>query len=134
MPNKNHMTVIGHLARDPESKYSPNGVCMTNVTVAASDKWKDKKTGEFKESVEWVRAVIFGDTAELVNEGFSKGDAIHLEGKQVTRKWTDKQGNDRYSTELNANYVARPVYAKKAKAENMQSGVGLDDAEDEIPF
>ena len=131
MPNRNLMTAIGHLARDPEVRYLPNGNALCNLTVACTDKWKGKD-GEWKESTEWVKASIFGDVAELVVEMFKKGDAIHLEGKQVTRKWTDKEGNERYSTELNANYVAKPVYAKKKVETKAPSYNGIPDSD--IPF
>ena len=132
MPNRNHMVVIGHLGKDVEIRYTANSTPIASLVVAATDKWMDKKTKEWKEATEWVKASIYGELAEYVGEEFAKGSAIHLEGKITTKKWTDKNGVDKYSTEMNANYVAKPVYVKKAPSGLNKHGMS-DDADD-VPF
>lgn len=112
MPNVNKQVAVGHLGRDPEMRYLSNGDAVANFSIAVSEKYKDK-SGEWKENTEWIKCVVYRDLAVLVGEKFGKGDAIHVEGKNKTRKWQDKDGNDRYSMELDAYYVAMPIYAKK---------------------
>lgn len=130
MPNRNQQTAIGHLGKDPEVRYISNGDAVCNLTVAATEKWKDK-AGEWKEKTEWIKATIFGKLADLVGKEFKKGDAIHIEGKQATRKWQDQSGQDRYTTEMNVNYVARPIYVRK---ESSCDRAKSDDMDDDIPF
>lgn len=130
MPNRNQQTAIGHLGKDPEVRYMSNGDAVCNITVAATEKWKDK-AGEWKEKTEWIKATIFGKLAEMVGKEFKKGDAIHIEGKQATRKWQDQSGQDRYTTEMNVNYVARPIYVRKDQSGGRAMS---DDMDDDIPF
>jgi len=99
----NKVILIGNLGQDPEVKYTPNGGAVTNVTVATSESWKDKSTGEQKENTEWHRVVFFRRLAEIVGEYLKKGSKVYIEGKLQTRKWQDKDGNDRYTTEIVAN-------------------------------
>jgi len=99
----NKVILIGNLGQDPEVKYMPNGGAVTNVTIATSDSWKDKNTGEQKEKTEWHRVVFFQRLAEIVGEYLKKGSKVYIEGKLQTRKWQDQSGNDRYTTEIIAS-------------------------------
>ena len=99
----NKVILVGNLGRDPEVRYSPNGQAVANVTLATSESWKDKTSGEKQEKTEWHRVVFFGRLAEIVSEYLRKGSQIYVEGRLQTRKWQDKDGNDRYTTEIVAN-------------------------------
>lgn len=105
MSSVNKVILIGNLGKDPESKQTKNGMSLSNFSVATSENWKDKATGESKEATEWHRIVAFGRTAEVVNEYLRKGSKVFIEGKLQTRKWQDQEGNDRYTTEVLANNV-----------------------------
>ena len=94
---------IGNLGRDPEIKYSSSGNAVTNISIACTNKFKDKQTGENKESTEWVRVVLFGKTAEIAGEYLKKGRMVYIEGRLQTRKYQDKEGVERYSTEIVAS-------------------------------
>ena len=139
---------MGNLGRDPEVRYSPNGQAIANVNIATSDSWKDKNTGEKQERTEWHRIVFFGRLAEIVGEYLKKGSQIYVEGRLQTRKWQDKDGNDRYTTEIVANEMQMlgsrtgsgvpaddfnqdPPSKSKPKA---ASTAGADDFDDDIPF
>jgi single-strand DNA-binding protein len=97
----NKVLIMGNLGQDPEIKFLPSGNAVANLSVATSEKWKDKQTGEQKEKTEWHRVSFFGPRAETLGKYFRKGDSIFIEGKIETRKWQDKDGNDRYTTEIN---------------------------------
>ena len=99
----NKVILVGNLGNDPETKYMPSGDAVTNLSVATSESWKDKKTGEQKDRTEWHRVAMFGRLAEIAAEYLRKGSQVYIEGKIRTRKWQDQQGNDRYSTEVIAN-------------------------------
>ena len=99
----NKAILVGNLGRDPEVRYSPNGQAVANVTLATSESWKDKTSGEKQEKTEWHRVVFFGRLAEIAGEYLKKGAQIYVEGRLQTRKWTDKDGHDRYTTEIVAN-------------------------------
>jgi single-strand DNA-binding protein len=99
----NKVILVGHLGRDPEVRYAPSGQAIANVTIATSDSWKDKNTGEKQERTEWHRVVFFSRLAEIVGEYLKKGSQVYIEGRLQTRKWQDKDGNDRYTTEIVAN-------------------------------
>ncbi len=100
----NKVILVGNLGRDPEVRYTPSGSAVANVTIATSESWKDKQTGENQERTEWHRVVFFNRLAEIVAEYVKKGSQIYIEGKLQTRKWQDKEtGADRYSTEIVAN-------------------------------
>lgn len=96
----NKVIILGNLGNDPEIKYMPSGAAVANLTVATSESWKDKATGEQKEKTEWHRVAIFGKLAEVAGEYLRKGSQVYLEGQLQTRKWQDQQGQDRYTTEV----------------------------------
>ena len=96
----NKVILVGNLGRDPEIRYTPNGAAVANITVATSESWKDKQSGEQQERTEWHRVVFFNRLAEIVGEYLKKGSQIYLEGKLQTRKWQDQSGQDRYTTEI----------------------------------
>jgi len=99
----NKVILVGNLGADPEVKYMPNGNAVANATLATSESWKDKQSGENKEKTEWHRVVFFRRLAEIAGEYLKKGSQVYIEGKLQTRKWQDKNGNDRYTTEIVAN-------------------------------
>lgn len=96
----NKVILVGHLGKDPEVRYSPNGGAVANITLATSESWKDKTSGEKQERTEWHRVVFFGRLAEIAGEYLKKGAQIYVEGRLQTRKWQDKEGKDRYTTEI----------------------------------
>ena len=96
----NKVIIVGNLGNDPEVKYTPAGAAITNISVATSESWKDKSSGQTQEKTEWHRIVFFGKLAEIAGEYLRKGSQVYIEGKLQTRKWQDKQGQDRYSTEI----------------------------------
>jgi len=99
----NKVIIIGNLGQDPEVKYMPNGNAVANVTVATSESWKDKNTGEQVDKTEWHRVVFFRRLAEIVGEYLKKGSKVYIEGKLQTRKWQDKNGADHWTTEIIAS-------------------------------
>jgi len=99
----NKVTLIGNLGADPEVKYMPTGDAVTNITLATSMRWKDRQTGERKESTEWHRVVFFRRLAEIAGEYLKKGSQVYVEGHLRTRKWQDQAGLDRYTTEIVAD-------------------------------
>ena len=101
----NSVHVVGHLGQDPDARYMPSGTAVTNLSVATSESWTDKETGEKKESTEWHRVAMFGRVAEVAAEYLRKGSLVYLAGKLRTRKWQDKDGNDRYTTEIIADQM-----------------------------
>jgi len=103
MASVNKVIVLGNLGRDPETRYTADGAAITNITVATSDRWKDKASGEMKEATEWHRIVFFGRQAEIAGEYLRKGRPVYVEGRLRTRKWQDKDGQDRYTTEIVAD-------------------------------
>lgn len=96
----NKAIIIGRLGQDPEVRYAPSGAAFANITVATSEHWRDKQTGEQKEQTEWHRVVISGKLAEIAGEYLRKGSEVYLEGKLRTRKWTDQSGVEKYTTEV----------------------------------
>ncbi len=99
----NKAIIVGNLGKDPEVRYSANGTAIANVTVATSDTWKDKNSGENQERTEWHRVVFFGRLAEIAGEYLKKGSQVYIEGRIQTRKWQDQSGQDRYTTEIVAS-------------------------------
>lgn len=99
----NKVILIGNLGSDPEVRYTPSGSAVANVNLATSETWRDKQTGELQDRTEWHRVVFFNRLAEIVGEYLRKGSKIYIEGTLRTRKWTDKNGIDRYTTEIIAN-------------------------------
>lgn len=96
----NKVIIIGNLGNDPEVKYLPSGGAVANFTLATSESWKDKNTGEQKEKTEWHRVAVFGKLAEIAGEYLRKGSQVYVEGKLQTRKWQNQQGQDQYTTEV----------------------------------
>jgi len=145
----NKVILVGNLGQDPEVRYMPNGGAVCNITVATSESWKDKNTGENQEKTEWHRVVMFRRLAEIAGEYLKKGSKVYLEGKLQTRKWQDQQGQDRYTTEIVADNMqmldSRGGSADFAGGGNQQSapkpqsqpqGAPAADSgfEDDIPF
>src|SRR5438105_15646472 len=102
MASVNKVILIGNLGRDPETRYMPDGGAITNISIATTDKWKDK-AGEMQEKTEWHRVAFFGKLAEIAGEYLKKGSQVYVEGRLQTRKWQDKEGQDKYTTEIVAN-------------------------------
>ena len=99
----NKVILVGNLGADPETRYMPSGSAVTNLSVATSESWKDKQTGEQTERTEWHKVVMFDRLAEVAAEYLRKGSQVYIEGKLQTRKWQDRDGNDRWTTEIRAN-------------------------------
>jgi single-strand DNA-binding protein len=99
----NKVILVGNLGADPETRYMPSGSAVTNLSVATSESWKDKQTGEQNERTEWHKVVMFDRLAEIAAEYLRKGSQVYVEGKLQTRKWQDRDGNDRWTTEIRAN-------------------------------
>ena len=152
----NKVILIGHLGSDPEVRYMPSGDAMATVSIATTDQWKDKQSGETQERTEWHRVVLFKRLAEIAGEYLRKGRQVYIEGSLRTRKWQDKNGVDRYTTEIVANDMQmlggrgegsasfEPREPREA-ARSQPSGQGgqpaqtakdqgFDDFDDDIPF
>jgi single-strand DNA-binding protein len=158
MASVNKVIIVGNLGKDPETRYLPNGDAVCNVTVATSESWKDKATGEKKEITEWHRIVFFRRLAEIAGQYLKKGSSVYIEGRIRTRKWQDKEGQERYTTEIEASEMqmlggrqgmgapssgdseyggsmpssapAAPSAARSAPAKK----ASFDDMDDDIPF
>ncbi len=147
----NKVILIGNLGRDPEVRYTPNGSAVANVTLATSESWKDKQSGEAVERTEWHRIVFYQRLAEIVGEYLRKGSKIFIEGRLQTRKWQDKNsGQDRYTTEIIADNMQMldskggsvgaeaPAFEKPAMAAaaspSGEAALSLDTFDDDIPF
>ena len=151
MASVNKVIIVGNLGADPETRYLPSGEAVTNIRVATSDRWKDKASGEMKEATEWHRISFFGRLAEVAGEYLKKGSQVYVEGQLRTRKWQDKDGQDRYSTEIRADVMqmlgrkegsgearehAAPRSEPRAEAKPAAKKPAgkFDDMEDDIPF
>lgn len=153
MASVNKVIVVGNLGADPETRYLPSGEAVTNIRVATTDRWKDKTSGEMKEATEWHRVSFFGRLAEVAGEYLKKGSQVYVEGSLRTRKWQDKEGHDRYSTDIRGDVMqmlgsragageprgapaggsaAEP--ATEAKAAAKKPAGKFDDMADDIPF
>lgn len=145
----NKVILIGNMGKDPEVRYTPNGVAVANVTIATSESWKDKQSGEMQERTEWHRVVFYQRLAEIVGEYLRKGSKVYVEGRLQTRKWQDKtSGQDRYTTEIVADSMqmldskggsasADAPYTKPAAMKSTgtdDSAPALDSFDDDIPF
>ena len=149
----NKVILVGNLGADPEIRYMPNGGAVANVTVATTESWKDKQSGENQEKTEWHRVVFFARLAEIVGEYLKKGSQIYVEGRLQTRKWQDKSGQDRYTTEIVANEMqmlgsrggaggggapapssSAPSSSGGAPSGGSSGGGSFDDFDDDIPF
>ena len=141
MASLNKAVLIGNLGRDPEVRYMTNGDAVANIVVATSETWKDKSTGEKKEVTEWHRIVFYRKLAEIVGQYLKKGSAVYLEGRIRTRKWTDKEGQERYTTEIEATEMKMLGGKRNDSGESTGSALapqgdsaGFDDMADDIPF
>lgn len=145
----NKVILVGNLGQDPEVRYTANGAAVGTLTVATSEQWTDRQSGQKQERTEWHRVVLFGRLGEIAKEYLRKGSQIYLEGKLQTRKWQDQNGQDRYTTEIVANemqmlggrngaagnhgtpHAARPGAAPASAGGGFS---GPDDFDDDIPF
>ena len=155
MASVNKVILIGNLGRDPEVRYAPSGSAICNVTIATSRQWKDKTSGERQEETEWHRVVFYDRLAEIAGEYLKKGRPVYVEGRLKTRKWTDKDGVEKYTTEIVADQMqllgsregmgdgesrgsapaARPAGGSGASRPAPQkSSTSFDDMDDDIPF
>jgi single-strand DNA-binding protein len=147
----NKVILIGNLGQDPESRTTPGGTTVTNIRIATSESWKDKTSGEMKEQTEWHTIVLWNRLGEIAAEYLKKGSQVYIEGRLQTRKWQDKQGNDRYTTEIvgsemqmlggrggggGATQETRDVRegAARASAPAAAPGGASADFDDDIPF
>jgi single-strand DNA-binding protein len=105
MASVNKVILLGRLGKDPEVRYAPSGDAICNVSLATSENWRDKATGEKREATEWHRVVFFGKLAEIAGQYLKKGNPVYIEGRLQTRKWQDKQGHDQYTTEIRADQM-----------------------------
>ena len=162
MASVNKVILIGNLGRDPEIRYLPSGDAVANFSIATTEKWKDKN-GEMQEQTEWHRIAFFGRQAEIVGEYLRKGSSVYVEGRLQTRKWTDKDGNERYTTEIRGDRMqmlgarggggggrempemesappsesappAKRPAATAGAAGGAKKSTGFDDLDDDIPF
>jgi single-strand DNA-binding protein len=147
MADLNKVMLIGRLGADPEGRSMQNGEQVASFSMATSEKWKDKKTGEQRERTEWHRIVCFGSLAKVCIDWLKKGSQIYVEGQSRTRKWKDKEGNDRWTTEINIHDMKMISGTKErgeqgqAKAASQPAGLapgpetaGKGDFEEDIPF
>jgi single-strand DNA-binding protein len=148
----NKVILVGNLGQDPETRYLPSGGAVTNITVATSETWKDKTTGQAQERTEWHKVAFFNKLAEIAGEYLKKGSKVYIEGSLHTRKWQNKEGVDQYTTEIKANEMqmldsrggsdaparpAAPSQAPQHQAPAPQQAPapnGQDDFDDDIPF
>jgi single-strand DNA-binding protein len=144
----NKVIIVGNLGGDPETRYMPSGSAVTNLTVATNESWKDKATGEMKDRTEWHKVAMFNRLAEIAAEYLRKGSQVYIEGKLRTRKWQDKNGQDRWTTEIIADEMqmlgggrgassgnsAPMESAADSGASNYAPQPGPDDFDDDIPF
>lgn len=138
----NKVIVIGFLGQDPEVKYMPSGSAVANLSIATSEQWKDKNTGEKQERTEWHRVILFARLAEVAGEYLKKGSQVYVEGRLQTRKWTDKNNVERYTTEIVANDMqmlggksGKPDSANEYRAQSAGSTEPQNrDFDDDIPF
>ncbi len=154
MASVNKAIIIGNLGKDPEMRYMPSGDAICNFSIATTDSWKDK-SGEKQEKTEWHRISMFGKLAEIAGEYLKKGSQVYVEGRLQTRKWQDKDGHERYTTEIVADRMqmlgsksggggnfevvdnpaaSAPASAPTAKKPAPAKGAGFDDLDDDIPF
>ncbi|PCH83078.1 MAG: single-stranded DNA-binding protein [Piscirickettsiaceae bacterium] len=150
MAGINKVILVGNLGKDPETRYMPSGGAVTNITVATSETWKDKQTGEKKEKTEWHRVAFFNKLAEIAGEYLKKGSKVYIEGSIHTRKWQDKSGQDRYTTEIKATTMqmldsrggGSADFSPNASSDGSsnfssapaQPSAPVDDFDDDIPF
>ena len=130
MAGINKVLLIGRLGKDPEMRYTPDGTAIANFSIATSEEWKDKKTGEKQERTEWHRIVAFRRLGEICGEYLSKGSQVYIEGRIQTREWQDKDGTKRYTTEI----VASQMQMLGNKGETTPGSEFSGSEDDDIPF
>ena len=144
----NKAQIIGNLGRDPEVRYLPSGDAVANISVATTEKWKDKASGEMKEHTEWHRISFFGKLAEVAGQYLKKGSTVYVEGKIQTREYTDKDGVKKYATEIKGEVMKmiggkveqgeqqarQAAPARQAPARQAPASSGFEDMDDSIPF
>ena len=143
----NKVTLIGNLGADPEVRYTANGSAVANIRLATAESWRDRESGETQERTEWHRVVFFSRLAEIVGDYLKKGSQVYIEGRLQTRKWQDRDGNDRYTTEIVANemqmlggrgggggFDAPSQSSSPSPAQNSNNEPPMDDFDDDIPF
>jgi single-strand DNA-binding protein len=137
MRGVNKVIVVGNLGKDPEMRYMPSGAAVANFSVATTESWKDKQSGEQQERTEWHRIAMFGRLAEIAGEYLRKGSQVYLEGKLQTRKWQDKEGKDRYTTEIVAHemqMLGKRESGGAASSSNEPPPPGDSDNDNDIPY
>ncbi len=145
MASVNKVIIVGNLGKDPETRFLPDGKAVCGFSVATTDTWKDKATGEKKEATEWHRISAFGRLAEICGEYLKKGSQVYIEGKLRTRKWQDKEGQDRYTTEIVADAMqmlgsrsgmgsAEPREPAGESRPAKKPAAQFQDLDDDIPF
>lgn len=136
----NKAILIGHLGADPETRYMPSGGAVTNLRIATTEQWRDKNSGDQQERTEWHNVAMFGRLAEIAAEYLRKGSQVYIEGRIRTRKWQDRDGNDRYTTEIVANEMqmlgGRSSSGASAPAKSAEEAgpAPAGDFDDDIPF
>ena len=140
----NKVILVGNLGKDPEVRYMPNGNAVANITLATTESWKDKTSGEQQEKTEWHRIVMFRRLGEIAGEYLKKGSQVYIEGKLQTRKWQDNTGNDRYTTEIVANEMqmlggrggggSASFSQDSAPAQSAPQPAAAGEFDDDIPF
>jgi single-strand DNA-binding protein len=138
MASVNKVIIVGNVGRDPETRYMPSGDAVTNISVATSDRYKDKQSGEMKETTEWHRVAFFGKLAEIAGQYLKKGSQVYVEGRLRTRKWTDASGQEKYSTEIVGSGDGGESYSRSKPAEQSapasSNAASLGAMDDDIPF
>ena len=141
----NKVILVGNLGKDPEGKFMPNGNAVTNITIATSESWKDKQTGQQQERTEWHKVVFFNRLAEIASEYLKKGSKVYLEGALRTRKWQAQDGQDSYTTEIVANEMqmldsrggsseySAPATVNESNTPQQQTNVGSANKDSSIP-
>jgi single-strand DNA-binding protein len=122
MASVNKVIIVGNLGRDPETRYTPSGEALTTISVATTDTWRDKASGEKKENTEWHRIVFFGKLAEIAGQYLKKGSQVYIEGSLRTRKYTDKDGVEKYATDIRADTMQM-----LGSRQGMGGGAAMDD-------
>ena len=155
MASVNKVILVGNLGADPETRYMSGGDAVCNITIATSESWKDKNTGEKREITEWHKVVFYRKLAEIAGQYLKKGSSVYIEGRIKTRKWQDKDGNDRYTTEIEATEMqmlgsrqsggqsdqggyqpppSRPAGSNAGQQQRQPQRQAYDDLGDDIPW
>lgn len=130
MRGVNKVILVGNIGQDPDVRYMPNGKAVTNLRIATSEQWKDKQTGDKQERTEWHSVVLFDKLGEIAGQYLKKGSQVYVEGKLQTRKWQDKEGKDRYSTEI----IASEMQMLGGRQQSDERPQRKSQAKDDVPF